>query len=50
MLDMRSFRENSDVGLTDYCQKNGITDVLFLNGIMSANNQQILDGIEAMLD
>ena len=50
VLDMRSFRENSDVGLTDYCQKNGITDVLFLNGIMSANNQQMLDGIEAMLD
>ena len=50
IMDLRTFRANSDVDLATYCKNNGITDFLFLNGIMSANTQGQLDNITAMFD
>ncbi len=50
IMDMRTFREASNVDFKLYCQQNGITDVLFLNGIMSANTPLQLDSITAMFD
>ena len=50
VLDMRSFRKASTVKLATYCQNNGITDLLFINGIMSANNQTLLDSTVAMFE
>lgn len=48
IMDLRSFRSNSDVDAATYCKNNGITDLLFINGVMSANNQMQLDNITAM--
>ena len=50
VLDMRSFRKASTDNLATYCQNNGITDLLFINGIMSANNQTLLDSTVAMFE
>ncbi len=50
IMDLRTFRSNSDVDLAAYCKNNGITDLLFLNGIMSANTQGQLDNITAMFN
>ena len=33
-----------------YCKNNGITDLLFLNGVMSANNQNHLDSMTALFN
>ncbi len=46
VIDFRYFEES----FADYCKDNGITDVLFLNGVMSANTQTQLDSISAMFD
>lgn len=48
IMDLRTFRSNSDVDIATYCKNNGITDFLFLNGIMSANTQGQLDNITAL--
>ena len=45
VVDLRSFREVSKDNLATYCQNNGITDLLFINGVMSANNQMHLDSM-----
>lgn len=51
VADLRYFRDASpDVNLANYCRQNGITDVLFLNGIMSANTQIQLDSMTALFD
>lgn len=50
VIDFRTFRDVSSVDLKTYCQQNGITDVLFLNGIMSANTQIQLDSMTALVD
>ena len=48
IMDLRTFREASTLDLTSYCRQNGITDVLFLNGVMSANTQIQLDSMAAL--
>ena len=48
VVDMRSFKQISTVDLASYCRQNGITDVLFLNGVMSANNGDLLDDMEGL--
>ena len=50
VLDMRSFRKASSDNFVTYCQNNKITDVLFLNGVMSANAQTLLDSMTAMFN
>ena len=50
VCDLRSFRDASSVDFPTYCRNNGITDVLFLNGVMSANNADHFDSIEAMFN
>lgn len=45
IIDFRYFTQN----LADYCKQNGITEVLYLNGIMSANTQVQLDSMDALL-
>lgn len=44
VIDFRYFKEN----LVDYCKKNNITEVLFLNGVMSANTQIQLDSMSGL--
>ncbi len=46
IIDFRYFTQN----LADYCRQNGITEVLYLNGIMSANTQVQLDSMDALLN
>ncbi len=43
------FRHNSD-NLVSYCAENGIEEVLFLNGVMSANTQIQLDSMSGLFD
>ena len=50
VMDMRTFRTVSTDNFAAYCEKNGITDVLFFNGIMSANNQDLLDSTAALFN
>ena len=50
VLDMRSFRKASSDNFVTYCQNNKITDVLCLNGVMSANAQTLLDSMTAMFN
>lgn len=45
VVDFRYFRETLGTDLESYCVKNGITDVLFVNGVMSANTQIQLDSM-----
>lgn len=45
IIDFRYFGQN----LADYCKQNGITEVLYLNGIMSANTQVQLDSMDGLL-
>lgn len=45
IIDFRYFTQN----LADYCKQNGITEVLYLNGIMSANTQVQLDSMDGLL-
>lgn len=44
IIDFRYFGQN----LADYCTQNGITEVLYLNGIMSANTQVQLDSMDSL--
>ena len=50
VMDLRTFRDNIGKSFQSYCQENGITDVLFSNGVMSANAQLQLDSISGMFD
>lgn len=50
VMDMRTFRSVSADNFAGYCQKNGITDVLFFNGIMSANNPDLIDSMSAQFN
>ncbi len=43
------FRHNSN-NLAAYCAENGIEEVLFLNGVMSANTQIQLDSMSGLFD
>lgn len=46
IADLRTFPDN----LATYCMQNDIGEVLFLNGVMSANTQIQLDSMEALLN
>lgn len=46
VIDFRYFSEN----LVSYCKQNGIDEVLFLNGVMSANTQIQLDSMSSLFD
>lgn len=46
VIDFRTFGGN----LVSYCQQNGIDEVLFLNGVMSANTQIQLDSMSGLFD
>ncbi|MGN0491572.1 DHHW family protein [Ruminococcus sp.] len=46
VIDFRTFGNN----LVSYCQQNGIDEVLFLNGVMSANTQIQLDSMSSLFD
>ena len=46
VIDFRTFGDN----LVSYCQQNGIDEVLFLNGVMSANTQIQLDSMSVLFD
>ena len=50
VIDLRSFRDVSSDDLVTYCKKNGITDVLFLNGVMSANTPEQLDKMAGLFN
>lgn len=50
VLDMRTFRNVSSGDLAAYCQQNGISEVLFLNGIMSANTPERVDDMKGLCD
>ena len=46
VIDFRSFGQN----LVTYCRQNGIDEVLFLNGVMSANTQIQLDSMSSLFN
>ena len=46
VIDFRHYTGN----LATYCSENGIDEVLFLNGVMSANTQIQLDSMSALFD
>ena len=46
VIDFRTFGDN----LVSYCRQNGIDEVLFLNGVMSANTQIQLDSMSSLFD
>lgn len=46
VIDFRSYEGN----LVTYCQENGIKEVLFLNGVMSANTQIQLDSMSTLFN
>lgn len=50
VVDLRSFRGTVNTDLASYCRNNGITDVLFLNGVMSANNEDHRSSIEGLFN
>ena len=50
VVDLRSFRSTMNTDLATYCRNNGITNVLFLNGIMSANNEDHRASIEGLFN
>ena len=41
---------NQRMIVQNYCKQNGITEVLYLNGIMSANTQVQLDSMDGLLN
>lgn len=45
-IDFRYYEGN----IKDYCTKNGITEVLFANGVISASNSFQVESISALLD
>lgn len=46
VIDFRSYGDN----LVSYCKQNGIDEVLFLNGVMSANTQIQLDSMSGLFN
>ena len=46
VVDFRYFEDN----LPDYCESQGITDVLFFNNEMSANTSDQHDAMRALFD
>ena len=46
VIDFRYFNQN----LVDYCKTNGIDEVLFMNGVMSANTQVQLDSMSNLFN
>ncbi len=50
VIDFRTFRDNVGMDFLTYCRSAGITDVLYLNGVMSASTQVQLDNMSAMFD
>ena len=46
VIDFRYFKQN----LVDYCKTNGIDEVLFVNGVMSANTQVQLDSMSGLFN
>ena len=46
VIDFRYFKQN----LVDYCKTNGIDEVLFMNGVMSANTQVQLDSMSGLFN
>lgn len=46
VIDFRYFKQN----LASYCKQNGIDEVLFLNGVMSANTQIQLDSMSGLFN
>ena len=46
VIDFRYFNQN----LVDYCKTNGIDEVLFMNGVMSANTQIQLDSMSGLFN
>ena len=46
VIDFRYFKQN----LVDYCKTNGIDEVLFINGVMSANTQVQLDSMSGLFN
>lgn len=46
VIDFRSYEGN----VVTYCQENGIKEVLFLNGVMSANTQIQLDSMSTLFN
>lgn len=46
VIDFRTFGDN----LVSYCKQNGIDEVLFLNGVMSANTQIQLDSMSGLFN
>ncbi len=49
VIDFRTFR-NVQTDLNSYCKQNGIDEVLFLNGVMSANTQIQLDSMSGLFN
>ena len=49
-MDLRTFRDNIGKSVQTYCQENGITDLIFSNGVMSANAQLQLDSMTGLFD
>ena len=50
VVDFRYFSSTVGKTLPAYCVENGITDVLFANGVMSANTQLQLDSMTGMFN
>ncbi len=50
VIDLRSFRDVSTDDLAAYCRNNDINELMFLNGVMSANNQMQLDSMTALFN
>ncbi len=50
VMDLRTFRDNIGKSVQTYCQENGITDLIFSNGVMSANAQLQLDSMTGLFD
>ena len=46
VIDFRSFPGN----LPEYCRENGITDVLFLNNVMSANTYFQIESMNGLFE
>ncbi len=49
IIDFRDFRD-VETDLVSYCKNNDIEEVLFLNGVMSANTQIQLDSMSGLFD
>lgn len=50
VIDFRTFKDVKSTDLVSYCNENSIDEVLFLNGIMSANTQIQLDSMSGLFN